>query len=131
MTLASNSGLDLAIDQTAVAKGTAIALNKSPLLGSPGVADASPLTGRKVRYHMPVLPGATGAPSSAIETAPRVDPATGQAPAAGSTAWKSVLTVTSTTEQVGELTLDYWVRWNTTVNHAADPIVHFYIFGTQ
>jgi hypothetical protein len=123
----SNSILKIAVDQTAVAIGTPVALNQTPLLGSPGSTNG----GRKVRYNVPVLPGATGAPSSTLQTAPRTDPATGLEPAPGSALWTDLLTVISTMEHYGEFTPDYWVRWNTTVAHAGDAVVNVYLTGVQ
>lgn len=123
----SNSVLKIAVDQTAIAIGTPVALSATPLLGSPGATNG----GRKVRYNVPVLPGSTGAPSSKLQTAPIVDPATGAQPASDSSLWTDLLTVVSTMEQYGEVTPDYWVRWNTTVAHSADPLVNVYLTGVQ
>jgi acyl dehydratase len=123
----SNSLLTLSVDQTAIAIGTPVALGATPLLGSAGATNG----GRKVRWSVPVLPGATGTPSSKIQTAPRIDPLTGIAPASGSASWTDLFTVVATMEQQGECTPDYWVRWNTTANHAADPLVKVYLTGVQ
>jgi len=106
-------------DPTTVNTGAAIALSTSPLLGS---------ASRKCRYSIPVLPLTT---TILIQTAPRVDSSTGTAPASGSSLWTTMLTLTSASEQKGEVTPDYWVRYKTTVNHAADPSVLVYLEGIQ
>jgi hypothetical protein len=104
---------------TGVAKGTPIALNTSPCLGN---------ASRQFVARIPVLPLSTS--TTLIETAPRVDPLTGQAPAAGSASWTTLLSPTSTSDQIFECSPDYWVRYNCTVAHA-DPNFEVFFEGVQ
>lgn len=120
----TNEFLKLDIAVTATGAQTPVALSKTPSLGSAGVAGG--LTGRRFRMEIPTLPLATS--TTKIQTAPRIDPATGLAPASGSSTWTDVATLTSTSDQVQSVYLDYWVRANVTVQHA-DPNVEVFISG--
>lgn len=106
-------------DVTTVNKGAGIALSVTPLLGS---------ASRKCKYRIPTLPLTS---TVLIQTAPRVDSSTGAAPAAASTLWTTLLTLTSASEMFGEVTPDYWVRYNTTVLDADGPAVLVYLEGVQ
>jgi hypothetical protein len=103
----TNSMVTLNIDANTAATGQAAALSQSPLLG-----------GRRVKWR------ANGCLGVKLQTAPRIDPATGQAPTAGSAAWvdatlipagpgnvpPAVVTMAVGTPQNGELFTDYWIR---------------------
>jgi hypothetical protein len=104
----TNSVVTLNIDAGAAATGNAAALSQSPLLG-----------GRRVKWR-----ASSGCLGVKLQFAPRVDPATGLAPAAGSATWTdatlipagpgnappAVVTLLASTPQSGEVFTDYWVR---------------------
>ena len=120
----SSSLLAIAAVVTTVDIGTPVALNATPLLGSAGAANG----GRKCKMRIPVLPLTS---TCKIQTAPRIDPTTGIAPAEDSAFWTDLATLTSTSAQIQEVTPDYYVRWNTTVLDADGPNVNVYLEGVQ
>jgi hypothetical protein len=111
--------LKLTTDVTTVNKGAAVALSSTPLLGN---------ASRKCFYKLNAAPLTS---TCLIQTAPRVDSSTGAAPAAASTLWTTLLTLTSASELEGEITPDYWIRYNTTVLDADGPAVLVYLKGVQ
>ena len=120
----SNSMINLNPVVTSVAILTPVALNQTPLLGSPG----STLGGRKCYLSVPTLPGAA---VIAVQTAPRVDPATNAQPASGSSLWTTLTTINSSSAQIQEVTPDYWVRCNVTTLQASPANVAIYLEGVQ
>ena len=120
----SNSMINLNPLVTAVAILTPVALNKTPLLGSPG----STLGGRKCFLSVPTLPGAA---VISVQTAPVVDPATGAQPASGSSLWTTMTTINSSSAQIQEVTPNYWVRCNVTTLQASPANVAIFLEGVQ
>lgn len=100
---------------TSVAINTPVAFNKTPHLGSGN---------RSYLMTVDVLPITS---TLLIQTAPRVDSATGAQPASGSSLWTTLATLTSASLQTQEVTPDYWVRGKCTVLDADGPdiVVNF------
>ena len=104
----TNSVVTLNIDANTAATGNAAALSQTPLLG-----------GRRIKWR-----ASSGCIGVKLQFAPRVDPLTGQPPAAGSASWAdatlipagpgnvppAVVTLAAGTPQNGEVFSDYWVR---------------------
>lgn len=120
----SNSLLNLNPTVTSVAILTPVALGGTPLLGSPGATNG----GRKCNLRVPTLPGAA---VIAVQTAPRVDPATNLEPASGSSLWTTMTTINSSSHQEQEVTPDYWVRCNVTTLQASPATVDIFLEGVQ
>jgi hypothetical protein len=105
---------------TSVDIGTPVAMDDTPLLGG---------WGREAKYHIPVLPLTS---TVLIQGAPKIDPDTGIAPVEGSSLWETLLTLTSASDQDGQIDdLPYWIRWNTTVLDADGPDVKLILEGVQ
>jgi len=118
----TNSTITLILDATAIAIGSPFALSQSPLL-----------PGRKIRWR-----SSGSAATIKFQTAPKIDPATGAQPVAGSPLWTDVQVVPAgqlnvppplvnlpTLAACGELISDYWLRTNITAagGAAVTPVV--------
>lgn len=104
---------------TSVDIGTPVALDETPLLGG---------YGREGKYSIPVLPLTSTVKLQGAGN----DPDTGIMPVEGSDLWEDLLTITSASDQVGQINdLPKYIRWNTTVLDADGPDVKVYLEGVQ
>lgn len=102
---------------TAVDIGTPVAMDATPFLGGKG---------RNAILSIPTLPGTS---TVLIQGAPKTS--TGAEPVEGDASWTTLATLTSASEKQFEIELPDFIRWNTTVLHAAAPNVIVYIEGVQ
>lgn len=105
--------VELNVVVTSVDIGTPTALDTTPLMGG---------LGRNGVMRIPVLP-LTGVFS--IEGATHDED--GAEPAEGSALWTEIAEITSASDQIQEITLPNYIRWNTTTDDGDGPNVKVYI----
>lgn len=111
--------ITITADVTAVAIGTPVAMDATPLLGG---------AGREARVTLEGLPITS---TFLLEGAP-TDAATGVVPVEGSALWTTLATLTSTSAAAFELAdLPAHIRVNTTVLDADGPDVLIHLVGVQ
>lgn len=102
---------------TSVDIGTPETLNSTPFMGGQG---------RKATLNIPVLPLTS---TIKLQGAPKND--TGAAPAEDSADWTDIVTITSASDQLQEIELPDYIRWNVTVLDADGPDVDLFLYGVQ
>lgn len=93
--------------------GTPTALDTSPLLGGKG---------RKGLLRIPVLPL-----TSTVKIQGATKDSDGSQPAEDDALWTDIVSLTSTSDQVQEIELPDFIRWNCTVLDADGPDVKVYV----